>query len=334
MIVSFAIETSCDETAIAIVDNKGTVIAESLISQNHQEYGGVYPEYAARQHNKIIAPMINQMFAQSNLTWNDIDIISSTVGPGLIGGLVIGVMVAKSIAMVLEKPFIAVNHLEAHLLTVRLKKKVPFPFLTLLVSGGHTQIMYSKGIGNHIKIGSTLDDAVGECFDKVAKMLSIPYPGGPVIEKLASMGDENYFAMPRPLFGKNDYDFSFSGLKTHVRSLIQKIGILNDVDKNNICASFQKCISDILIDRVNNSLQKLSQSKVNFIVVSGGVASNLYIRDKMTDFFKINKNIDVIFPPIRFCTDNAVMVGWAGIENYSVGLQSNLSQAPQPRLKL
>ncbi|UAT43346.1 tRNA (adenosine(37)-N6)-threonylcarbamoyltransferase complex transferase subunit TsaD [Anaplasmataceae bacterium AB001_6] len=336
-ICALAIETSCDETAVAIINSDKKILSNKLVSQDHKKFGGVYPEHAARQHIILIQPLIHAAMEEAGISWDEIDIVAVTVGPGLVGGLIIGLMVAKSIAMTINKPLIAVNHLEAHILIPKMLYDLQFPFLTLLVSGGHTQLIYSKGVGNHQKIGETLDDAVGECFDKIAKMLGMPYPGGPIVEKYATKGNENKFHMPKPLIDKSKYNFSFSGLKTHVKLLIEKIDHLTEDVKQDICASFQKCIYEILLNRIENTICSILEDSfpINNLIITGGVAANRYIRNKIQSVIKAKYSLNVYFPPIDLCTDNAVMVAWAGIEKYLINPNcSNISVSPEPRMKL
>lgn len=365
------IETSCDETSVAIIDDSKNILAHKTLSQVdlHQIYGGVVPEIAARSHLEVIDSLILEALKAANLNFSQIDAFAATSGPGLIGGVIVGMTCAKALAAIHQKPFLAVNHLEGHALTVRLCAAVEFPFLLLLVSGGHCQILFAKGIGNYQKIGETIDDAIGETFDKVAQMLGLGYPGGPAIEKLAKLGDENRFRLTKPLIDSKShehlFDFSLSGLKTATRRLIEQISqgnsnsdtsslspasfIVNDQDKFDICASLQKTISDIIINRLNNVAEGCSEvktwldsennelnedsKKIKNLVICGGVAANRYLFGKIYDWGK-TRGIEAISPPLALCTDNAAMIAWAGIEKLKLGLVDDLSFKPRARWEL
>jgi N6-L-threonylcarbamoyladenine synthase len=340
------IETSCDETAIAIIDDKGNILSNLVISQIdiHKEFGGVVPEIAARNHAIIIDKLIKKSLNEANLDFKDLDAIAVTAGPGLIGGVIVGVMAAKMLASIYNKPIIAVNHLEAHALTIRLTCAIKFPYLLLLVSGGHCQILLTKGVGNYQKLGETIDDALGEAFDKVAQMLGLEYPGGPKIEKLAQNGNENKYKLPKPLEkSKNHrYDFSFSGLKTAVRREIEKITEenynhnihqkLSETEKSNIAASFQKVVADNIINRIQNILKDYDLNTKN-LVIAGGVAANQYLFSKISNFMK-NHDIKTSAPAINLCTDNGAMIAWAGMERLKLGLIDNLDFKPKARWQL
>ncbi|MDX5495861.1 MAG: tRNA (adenosine(37)-N6)-threonylcarbamoyltransferase complex transferase subunit TsaD, partial [Wolbachia endosymbiont of Nomada marshamella] len=252
-------------------------------------------------------------------------------GPGLIGGLIVGTMMAKAIAHVAQKPFIAVNHLEAHALVIRLLHEVKFPFLVLLISGGHCQFLIAQDVGKYIKLGETLDDSLGEAFDKVAKMLGLSYPGGPLIEKLAKKGNGARFKLPRAMIKRSGCNFSFSGIKTAVKNLVQKLE-MSEQDVCDVCASFQECISDILLDRVSNAIimAESLNIKINDFVITGGVAANNFLREKLKEHI----NLNIFFPPNNLCTDNAVMVGWAGIERLQKNYIDPLNFAPRPKWEL
>jgi N6-L-threonylcarbamoyladenine synthase len=327
------IETSCDETAASIVNDKREILSHVLYSQvsKHQKFGGVVPELASRAHLIQIQNIVKQALNDAKLVISDLDAIAVTAGPGLIGGLLVGLMFAKGLCYAANKPLIAVNHLEAHALTARLTNaEVEFPFLLLLVSGGHCQILQVKNVGEYVKLGSTLDDAAGEAFDKVAKMLKLGYPGGPIIESLALQGDENYYQFPQAMKGRKNCDFSFSGLKTSVRTLIEKVQ-LNDEVIANICASFQKTVTDIIIDRLNNAVEL--SSNTNQLVIAGGVAANRYIFTKVQAAMQ-KHNVITIAPPLKLCTDNGVMVAWAGLERLRLGFTDSLSFQPKARWPL
>lgn len=336
------IESSCDETAVAIVNENKEILSNIVVSQIdiHKEFGGVIPEIASRNHLDVIEKIILKALKDANLKFEDLDAIAATCGPGLMGGLIVGAITAQSIASVFNKPFIEVNHLEGHILTSRLTNNLEFPFLIFLISGGHSQILLANGVGNYEKIGDTIDDSLGECFDKVAQMLGLEYPGGPKIEKLAQYGDENRFKFVKPLIdavGKgrskeNDLNFSFSGLKTAVRREIEKITgedynyslshtKLDEQTIKDICASFQKTIVEILQDRFKNTVKYLKNKEIvlNKLIFAGGVSANQYIKNNMIKFCE-KYGYEIITPPLKLCTDNGVMVAWAGLEKFRLGL--------------
>ncbi|MFT5703498.1 MAG: N6-L-threonylcarbamoyladenine synthase [Rickettsiales bacterium] len=348
------IETSCDETAVAIVDDNKKIISNLIISQIdlHKEFGGVVPEIAARSHADVLDQMIQKSLADSKLSFQDLDAIAVTAGPGLIGGVIVGLTMAKTLASFHKKPFIAVNHLEAHALTIRLDNKdsnpVSFPYLLLLVSGGHCQILLTLGVGKYHKIGETIDDALGEAFDKVAQMLGLEYPGGPKIEKLAKNGSPDRYKLPKPLFGTREHNcnFSFSGLKTAVRRLVENLTgeeydhfssakKLNSEQIADICASFQKTVAEILVNRLKNSLEVIADKKISIedLVIAGGVAANQYLYQKITEFGE-GCGLRVLAPSIKICTDNAAMVAWVGIEKLKLGLINELDFAPRAKWSL
>ncbi|WP_265034436.1 MULTISPECIES: tRNA (adenosine(37)-N6)-threonylcarbamoyltransferase complex transferase subunit TsaD [unclassified Wolbachia] len=327
-----AVETSCDETAVAIVNSDKQVLAHEILSQaEHKKRGGVIPEIASRAHMEHLSGLIKSAVEKSNLNFRDLDAIAATSGPGLIGGLIVGTMMAKAIAHVAQKPFIAVNHLEAHALVIRLLHEVKFPFLVLLISGGHCQFLIAQDVGKYIKLGKTLDDSLGEAFDKVAKMLGLSYPGGPLIEKLAKKGNGARFKLPRAMIKRSGCNFSFSGIKTAVKNLVQKLEI-SEQNVCDVCASFQECISDILLDRVSNAIimAESLNIKINDFVITGGVAANNFLREKLKEHI----NLNIFFPPNNLCTDNAVMVGWAGIERLQKNYIDPLNFAPRPKWEL
>jgi N6-L-threonylcarbamoyladenine synthase len=320
--IVLGIETSCDETACSIVNSNKEILSNQLYSQVklHQKFGGVVPEIASRAHVKIIEEIVQKAIFQAKIDLSKIDAIACTSGPGLIGGLMVGVMVGKAMASCLNKPFLAINHLEGHALSSRLTGDLPYPFMLLLVSGGHSQIILAKEYGHYKLLGESLDDALGETFDKLAKLLSLPYPGGPEIEKLALKGDENSIKLPMPLYkdAKNATNFSFSGLKTHLSLLIQK-SELTDTFKANLCASFQKLVLEFIFSRVENSLEN---HKIKNLVIAGGVASNEYLRKNLEVKLK-TIGLNLVFPPKHICTDNAAMIAWAGIEKLQNNPQAN-----------
>lgn len=339
------IESSCDETAAAIVNEKKEIVSECLWTQieDHKVYGGVVPEIAARAHLEHIDDIIGHTLKKANLQPQDIDAFAASSGPGLIGGVVIGVMAAKAMALALNKPFIAVNHLEGHALAPRLTGDVKYPYLLLLVSGGHCQILVVKGVGKFERLGTTIDDAAGEAFDKVSKMLGLGYPGGPIIEKMAELGNEQRFILPRPLCGSGDCNLSFSGLKTAVRKIIESYdpdgniehAIMRKRDIADVCASFQLAVADCLINKLERAVKIFKQKYPDDqdIVVSGGVAANTYLRKRMQQLAD-KQNLTFSAPPVRFCTDNGVMIAWAGLERFQSGFTSELDFKPRPRWPL
>jgi N6-L-threonylcarbamoyladenine synthase len=325
------IESSCDETAVAIIDENKNILSNLVVSQIdiHKEFGGVIPEIASRNHLDIIDKIIEKSLGDASLSFGDIDAIASAVGPGLMGGLIVGAITGQTIASVINRPFIGINHLEGHLLTTRLTNNIKFPYLTFLISGGHTQILLAKGVGDYKKIGETIDDSLGECFDKVGQMLGLEYPAGPKIEKLAINGYEDKYKFTKPLINavgkgnrqEHQYNFSFSGLKTAVRILIEKLGILTEQNKCDISASFQKIVVDILKDRFKNIMENYFKNDtfLNNLVFAGGVSANQYIKNGMKEICK-EYNMEVVSPPLKLCTDNAVMIAWAGFERYRLNL--------------
>ena len=336
------IETSCDETAIAIVTSKKKILSHKIISQikEHQDYGGVVPEIAARNHLLHIELLIKEAIREANINLNNLDAIAATCGPGLIGGVIVGTMVAKSMSVVLNKPFIAINHLAAHALTPRLTSDLQFPYLLLLVSGGHCQLVIVKSPISFEILGSTLDDAVGECFDKCAKMLGLPYPGGPNIEQYAKLGNKKRFSFPSPLKGKigdgMEFNFSFSGLKSSVNRTIEILPKpLTQNDIHDVCAGLQQAISCALSDRLSNALSYCINKKINIssVVLSGGVAANKFLCTSLTNVAKYF-GLPFVSPPIELCTDNGVMVAWAGLEKLNLNLVDKLDFKPIPRWSL
>lgn len=325
------IETSCDETAAAVVQEDGTILSNVVLSQikTHQPFGGVVPEVSARNHLMALREVIQQALRESNISLTQIDGIAATCGPGLIGGVVVGAMMAKAMAAFHSKPFLAVNHLEGHALTARLTHNVSFPYLLLLVSGGHTQLLEVQNVGDYKILGTTRDDAVGECFDKVAKMLHLPYPGGPAIEKIAMGADSKKFSFPKPLSHPPTCDFSFSGLKTAVRYTLEKVRSLDD-EKPHIAASFQETVAHILASKVQLALD---YSSLPTLVVAGGVAANQKIRTALQSLCQ-DKKVQFIAPPIHLCTDNGAMIAWAGLENLRKDNVSSLDFMPRPRWPL
>jgi N6-L-threonylcarbamoyladenine synthase len=342
--IVLGIESSCDETAAAIVNDKKEILGEALLSQaEHKAFGGVVPEIAARAHLEHIDNILEQCFAKSKIKMSDVDAIAASSGPGLIGGVIVGVMTAKALSIALNKPFVAVNHLEGHALAARISNDVRFPYLLLLVSGGHCQILVVKDVGEYERLGTTIDDAAGEAFDKVAKMLGLGYPGGVAVEKLALSGDETRFTLPKPLIGTPDCNLSFSGLKTAVRKIVETYSPDGDIahadiparDVADICACFQYTATDCLCRKLSRAIKYFKENypEGKNLVVSGGVAANTYLRTKLQ---KLADENGLIFaaPPIRFCTDNGVMVAWAGLERFRKGYTSPLDFKPRPRWPL
>jgi N6-L-threonylcarbamoyladenine synthase len=335
------IETTCDETAASVVSlnasGGGQILSNIIYSQiaEHAPYGGVVPEIAARAHVEAIDGIVRNAMEQAGVWFDDLDGVAAAAGPGLIGGVMVGLTTGKTLALVADKPFIAVNHLEAHALTARLTDALEFPYLLLLVSGGHTQLIAVKGVGDYVRLGTTLDDAIGEAFDKVAKMLGLPYPGGPQVERAATTGDPARFELPRPMHGRPNADFSLSGLKTAVRLTAERAGPLKPNDVADLCASFQAAIVDVIVDRTRNAL-KMFRAQVglpNAIVVAGGVAANNVIRSGLQRF-AAGSGLKLILPPAALCTDNGAMIAWTGIERLRLGMVDDLSFAPRPRWPL
>ncbi len=335
--IVLGIETSCDETAAAIVRGDRNILANVVLSQltEHAPYGGVVPEIAARAHLDHLSGLVQQALADACLTLDDIDAIAATGGPGLIGGVIVGVMMAKGLAAAASKPFIAVNHLEGHALTARLTDDVAFPYLLLLVSGGHCQLLIVEGVGRYRRLGTTIDDAVGEAFDKSAKLMGLGYPGGPAVEMQAETDDPRRFDLPRPMVGRADCDFSFSGLKTAVRRALESLQIPTQQDLADLCASFQAAAADSLTDRTGRAIAQYRAvlPQGGTLVVAGGVAANRHIRTTLARLANVN-GMAFVAPPIRLCTDNAAMIAWAGYERLRLGQTDGLDFAPRPRWPL
>lgn len=342
--IVLGIESSCDDTGAAVVTDSKEILGEALQSQEeHKQYGGVVPEIAARAHLEHVDEIISICLQRAHIELTDVDAIAASAGPGLIGGVVVGVMTAKALALALNKPFVAVNHLEAHALCARIANDVRFPYLLLLVSGGHCQILVVKNVGEYERLGTTIDDAAGEAFDKVAKMLNLDYPGGPMIEKLAATGNDARFTLPRPLIGSGDCNLSFSGLKTAVRKIIESYSpdgliehaILPKQDVADICACFQMTATDCLVRKLEKAIKYYKEHYPDGqdLVVSGGVAANTYLRAALKNL-AARYDLDFAAPPIRFCTDNGVMVAWAGLERFRKGFTSPLDFKPRPRWPL
>ncbi len=331
LMIVLGIETSCDETAAALVDDERRILAETVLSQldEHRPYGGVVPEIAARSHLDHLDRLIERTMSDAKLDFADLAGVAATGGPGLIGGVMVGVMMAKAISAVHELPFIAVNHLEGHALTARLTDAVAFPYLLLLVSGGHCQLLLVEALGRYRRLGTTIDDAAGEAFDKAAKLLGLGYPGGPALERAAADGDPDAVALPRPMLGRPGCDFSFSGLKTALRHALASGG-----SKANLAAGFQAAVIDCLADRTANGIAMArALAPVTTLVVAGGVAANKALRARLERVAAEN-GLRLVAPPVTLCTDNAAMIAWAGIERLKQGLTDGLDFAPRPRWPL
>lgn len=331
------LETSCDETAAAILSD-ARVLSSRVLSQidDHRPYGGVVPEIAARAHLDHLDRLVRECLEEAQVSLNDLDVIAATGGPGLIGGVMVGVMTAKALALAANKPFLAVNHLEGHALTARLTHDLPFPYLLFLASGGHCQMLAVAGVGQYRRLGTTLDDAIGEAFDKVAKMAGLGYPGGPQVEQWATTGDPTRFALPRPLKGKPHCDFSFSGLKNAVRLVVDALPQpLSDQDRADLCASFQAAVADTVTDRARRALQRFQElyPQGRHLVVAGGVAANQALRHTLAET-AAQAGMTFLAPPLALCTDNAAMIAWAGLERFRLGERDSLDFAPRPRWPL
>ncbi|KPQ10304.1 MAG: tRNA threonylcarbamoyl adenosine modification protein TsaD [Saliniramus fredricksonii] len=343
------IETTCDETAAAVVSlaedrtgplagaTRGVVEANEILSQiaQHAAYGGVVPEIAARAHVEVIDRLVARALAKAGIALADVDGIAAAAGPGLIGGVIVGLTSAKALALVSGKPFIAVNHLEAHALTARLTDGIAFPYLLLLASGGHTQLIAVRGVGDYVKIGGTIDDAIGEAFDKVAKLLGLPYPGGPHVEEAARRGDPQRFHLPRPMLGRPRPDFSLSGLKTALRVEAERIAPLSEEDVCDLCASFQAAVTDTVVDRTRTALRDFQNvaARPTALVAAGGVAANQTMRRGLQRL-ATEVGLKLVTPPLELCGDNGAMIAWAGIERLRLGLIDGLDAPARARWPL
>lgn len=337
------IESSCDETAVAIVaryDNgRGEIRASSVRSQweKHRAFGGVVPEIAARAHVECLDQLISETMTEAGASFADIDAIAATAGPGLIGGLMVGLVTGKMLALAHGKPLLAVNHLEAHALTVGLTDGLPPPYLLLLVSGGHTQLLAVDDVGSYRRLGSTIDDALGEAFDKTAKLLGLPMPGGPAVETAARSGDPRRFSLPRPMLGRAEPHFSFAGLKTAVRHAALAIAPLSEQDVCDLCASFQAAVADTIVDRTRRAMQVAASSPetraLRHLVVAGGVAANETIRASLNELAR-TEGYTFHAPPLALCGDNAAMIAWTGAEHFARGLSDGLDAPVRPRWPL
>jgi len=331
------IETSCDETAAAVVDGDGHIVAESIYSQldEHAPYGGVVPEIAARSHVDHLDGLIGRCMDQAGVGFADLDAIAATAGPGLIGGVMVGLMTGKAIAAVHQKPLIAINHLEAHALSARMIAPVPFPYLLLLISGGHCQFLVVEGVETYRRLGTTIDDAIGEAFDKAARMLGLGYPGGPAVERAAGDGDPARFDLPRPLLGRKGCDFSFSGLKTALRRVLDGLPDPTDRDVADLCAGFQAAVGDVIDDRLRHAAARFrtAHGAGGTLVVAGGVAANRYLHERLTGTAD-SLGLSLVVPPPALCTDNGAMVAWAGVERLRLGLVDGLDAPARARWPL
>jgi N6-L-threonylcarbamoyladenine synthase len=339
--IVLGIETTCDETAAAVVerfeDGRGKILSNIVLSQvsEHAAFGGVVPEIAARAHVEALDLIIAKAMTQAGRDYDQIDGVAAAAGPGLIGGVIVGLTTAKAIALVKRKPLIAINHLEAHALTARLTDATPFPYCLFLASGGHTQIVAVREVGDYVRIGTTQDDAIGEAFDKTAKLLGLGYPGGPQVEKEATRGDAARFALPRPMHGRKEADFSLSGLKTALRLEAEKIAPLSDQDVTDLCASFQQAVVEVVLDRLRAGLRlfRAKYGAPTALVAAGGVAANQAIR-KVLHRLAFEVGTVLVAPPLELCTDNGAMIAWAGIERLALGLTDTLDVAPRARWPL
>ncbi|CDO35605.1 MULTISPECIES: tRNA (adenosine(37)-N6)-threonylcarbamoyltransferase complex transferase subunit TsaD [Novosphingobium] len=330
------IESSCDETAAALVTDGRVILAQRIASQDevHRPYGGVVPEIAARAHAERLAPLIEATLADAGMKLEDVDAIAATAGPGLIGGVMVGLVTAKALAMATDKPLIAINHLEGHALSPRLADEaLAYPYLLLLVSGGHCQILAVEGVGRFRRLATTIDDALGEAFDKTAKLLGLGYPGGPAVERLAAQGDAKKVPLPRPLVGSAEPHFSFAGLKSAVMRAKHALDAAADPDYTDadIAASFQQAAIDCLIDRTRRALKGVGE--MNALVVAGGVAANKAIRGALEALAE-DHGLPFVAPPLGLCTDNAAMIAWAGVERLALGQSDPLDTAARPRWPL
>jgi N6-L-threonylcarbamoyladenine synthase len=338
--IVLGIETSCDETAAAVVaaSPASPLIHANLVEaqqREHAPYGGVVPEIAARAHLDRLDGLVARTLAAAGLSLAALDGIAAAAGPGLVGGLIVGTMLAKGMAWAAGKPFVAVNHLEAHALSVRLTDRVAFPYLLLLVSGGHCQLLCVAGVGRYRRLGTTLDDAAGEAFDKAAKLIGLSYPGGPAIERAAREGDPARFPLPRPMKGRPGCDFSFSGLKTAVRQIVAGRDSLDAQDRADLAAAVETAICDALVDRTANAVRwfRRHHPEGENLVAAGGVAANAQLRRRLMTLAGA-AGLAFVAPPPALCTDNGAMIAWAGLERLRLGFCDGLDAPPRPRWPL
>ena len=342
-LVVLGIETSCDETAAAIVlregDGHGRVLSNVVRSQldEHRPYGGVVPEIAARAHVECLDAIIKTALAEANVSLADLSGIAATAGPGLNGGLVVGLVTGKTLALAAGKPFLAINHLEAHALTVGLTDGITPPYLMLLVSGGHTQTLLVEGVGRYRRLGTTIDDAIGEAFDKTAKLLGLGYPGGPEVEKAARAGDPSRFPLPRPMLGRAEPHFSLAGLKTALRQRAEAAAPLSDQDISDLCAAFEAAVCEVVSDRVGRAMEMadgaFAPGQQKWLTIAGGVAANRKIAAALSTLAEA-RGYRLAVPPPSLCTDNGAMIAWAGAERLALGLVDGLDFAAKPRWPL
>ena len=332
----FSVETSCDETSVCIINDKKTILSHIIYSQEeHNKYGGVIPELASRAHLEILQKISKRSLKEAKISLRDIDVYCATCGPGLIGGLLVGSIFTKALALGNKKPFVPINHLEAHLLSSSFNNEVNDPHLSFLLTGGHTQIYLVKNVEKYNLLGETLDDAIGEAFDKVSKLLGMNYPGGPEIENAAKNGDDMAFDLPHPLKDSKQLNFSFSGIKTAISLIVKNKKIIDEELKSNISASFQNIVSDILIKKFNMTLKYLKNQNVNIAQLSlvGGVAANKFIYNKLEKEC-LKNNIEIMLPPKNMLSDNAAMIGWACIKKLYNNNINDLYFKENPRLTL
>ena len=332
----FAVESSCDETSVCIINENKDILSHIICSQeNHKNFGGVIPELASRAHLQILQKITRNALIESKIDINDIDVFCATCGPGLIGGLLVGSIFTKSLAFNLNKPFLPVNHLEGHLLSPTYNNKVKFPHISFLLTGGHTQIYLIKDFNNYELLGETVDDAIGEAFDKVSKLLGMSYPGGPEIERRSLDGNSDEYSLPQPMKNSKDLNFSFSGIKTAVNLIVKKKHKIDNKFISDISASFQKTLVEILKNKLDSVFQLMLKRNMNIDQVSlvGGVAKNKYIRKNIKKSLR-NYNSSILLPPDFMLADNAAMIGWSCIKTKKNNFQSNIHFSPDPRLKV
>ncbi|NOW47619.1 N6-L-threonylcarbamoyladenine synthase [Novosphingobium sp. SG751A] len=330
MKIILGIESSCDETAVALVTDGRVILAQRIASQDeeHRPYGGVVPEIAARAHAERLAPMVEGTLADAGLSLGDVDAIAATAGPGLIGGVMVGLVTAKALAMAADKPLLAINHLEGHALSPRLAdSELAYPYLLLLVSGGHCQLLRVNGVGDYTRLATTIDDALGEAFDKTAKVLGLGYPGGPAVERLALEGNPRAVPLPRPLLGGAEPHFSFAGLKSAVLRAYET----GQYSQADLAASFQQAALDCVVDRTKRAMA--AAGDVTALVVAGGVAANKAVRAAL-EGLAAGAGLRFVAPPLKLCTDNAAMIAWAGVERFAMGISDPLDFAARPRWPL
>jgi N6-L-threonylcarbamoyladenine synthase len=342
-VLVLGIETSCDETAASVVsrdtEGRGEILSNVILSQfdDHAAYGGVVPEIAARAHVEALDRIVQAAMDEAGVGFADLDAVAATAGPGLIGGVIVGLTTAKALALAAGKPLIAVNHLEGHALTARLTDSIGFPYLLLLVSGGHTQILLVRGVGQYERWGTTIDDALGEAFDKTAKLLGLTYPGGPAVERAAARGNPERFTLPKPMFGRPGADFSFSGLKTALRIEAEAIAPLSEDDVDDLCAAFQRTVTLVVRNRIGHALDRFRAEFPEVadptLVVAGGVAANKALRAGL-DAELSARGFRLVAPPLVLCTDNGAMIAWAGAERLVLGLVDDLAAPARPRWPL